>query len=105
MKHAMLLTDSQQTLWDYFKPISRQPNHALCLACDKKLEKGIALTASMKAPNLKHHLKTVHPELYVTYQRSLQQNKESGCLQSARGERWIYIKSYIYHEGFEAHSI
>lgn len=87
MQHGMLITASQQTIWDYFKPVSQ--DNALCLACHKTLEKGIELTASMQAPNLKHHLKTVHPEIYVTYQLSLKQNKVSGSVQSARGERWI----------------
>ena len=91
MQHGMLITASQQTIWDYFKPVTR--DNALCLACHKTLEKGTELTASMQAPNLKHHLKTVHPEIYVTYQLSLKQNKVSGCVQSARGERWIYSRS------------
>ena len=86
----MLLLSSSSSLhhiWDYFSPVSLQPKHAVCLACEKILEKGTELTVTMKAPNLKHHLKTVHPDLYVKYQQSLKQNKVTGSLKSARGER------------------
>ena len=86
-ERMLITTSSQHVIWEYFKPLTGHTKHALCLTCNRKLERGIELTASMKEPNLKHHLKTVHPELYVTYQHALKQNNVNGLIKSARGER------------------
>ena len=84
---SMLITASTEHIWEFFSTSSWDSKYALCLTCDKKLEVGIELTASMKAPNLKHHLRTVHPDLYITLKQKSKQNKPVGRIKSARGER------------------
>ena len=59
---------------------------AICNLCQRKMERGIELTAKMKTPNLKHHLKTVHPEIFNKLQETKHENSFK-YLKSARGER------------------
>merc|ERR1711976_800000 len=70
----------------FFSPIDSDPKYALCLLCNKKLEKGVELTATMKTPNLKHHLKTVHPETFSKLEKTSKLTKSFRTLKSARGE-------------------
>ena len=59
---------------------------AVCNLCQRKMERGVELTAKMKTPNLKHHLKTVHPEIFNKLQGTTQEQSFK-YLKSARGER------------------
>ena len=68
------------------------PKYALCLLCNKKLEKGVELTATMKTPNLKHHLRTVHPETFSKLEKTSKLTKSFRTIKSARGERSV-VKS------------
>ena len=70
------------------------PKYALCLLCNKKLEKGVELTATMKTPNLKHHLKTVHPETFSKLEKTSKLTKSFRTLKSARGERSLNLYQY-----------
>ena len=73
------------------------PKYALCLLCNKKLEKGVELTATMKTPNLKHHLKTVHPETFSKLEKTSKLTKSFRTLKSARGERSLNLYQYNWH--------
>ena len=64
LREACIDVKAGSIIYFTYKKNVSDPKYALCLLCNKKLEKGVELTATMKTPNLKHHLKTVHPETF-----------------------------------------
>ena len=57
------------------------------------------LTATMKTPNLKHHLKTVHPETFSKLEKTSKLTKSFRTLKSARGERSLNLNQYNWQAG------
>jgi hypothetical protein len=58
---SKMLNTKENTIWEYFEESKTDTKYANCRNCKKKLAKGSELTAKLTTPNLKLHLKTVHP--------------------------------------------
>ena len=59
-----MVNTKENTIWEYFEESKTDTKFANCRNCKKKLAKGSELTAKLTTPNLKLHLKTVHPALH-----------------------------------------
>ena len=61
---SRMVNTKDNTIWEYFEENKTDTKFANCRNCKKKLAKGSELTAKLTTPNLKLHLKTVHPALH-----------------------------------------
>ena len=59
-----MVNTKENPIWEYFEENKVDTKFANCKNCSRKLEKGSELTAKLTTPNLKLHLKTVHPDLH-----------------------------------------
>ena len=89
-----MVNTKKNTIWEYFEENKADTKFANCRNCKKKLAKGSELTAKQTTPNLKLHLKTVHPDLHsqlvkkVMAESSSKKKKLTATvMKSARGER------------------
>ena len=61
---SRMVNTKENTIWEYFEQNKTDTKFANCRNCKKKLAKGSELTAKLTTPNLKLHLKTIHPDLH-----------------------------------------
>jgi preprotein translocase subunit SecD len=59
-----MVNTKENPIWEYFEESKTDSKFANCRNCKKKLTKGSELTAKLTTPNLKLHLKTIHPALH-----------------------------------------
>jgi hypothetical protein len=61
---SKMVNTKENPIWEYFEESKTDSKFANCRNCKKKLTKGSGLTAKLTTPNLKLHLKTIHPALH-----------------------------------------
>ena len=61
---SKMVNTKENTIWEYFEESKTDTKYANCRNCKKKLAKGSELTTKLTTPNLKLHLKTIHPALH-----------------------------------------
>ena len=88
------MNTKENTIWEYFEENKADTKFANCRNCKKKLAKGSELTAKQTTPNLKLHLKTVHPDLHsqlvkkeMSEPSPEKKKKTAAVMKTARGER------------------